>query len=88
VSFVDAYALVYAAVRNAPFRDRARDALARLGAGDPLSVSHQILREYIAVMTRPQIWGKALTLTEATRILRHFVQRFTVFEDALQCGIG
>jgi predicted nucleic acid-binding protein len=45
VSFVDTNILVYAAVRNAPFHDRARDALARLGAGEPLSVSHQILRE-------------------------------------------
>jgi len=34
-------------------------------------------------MTRPQIWGKALTLTEATADTAAFVQRFTVFEDGL-----
>jgi predicted nucleic acid-binding protein len=81
VSFVDTNVLVYATARNAPFRDRARAALARLATDDPLSVSRQILREYIAVMTRQQIWGKALTLAEATADAATFVQQFTVLED-------
>jgi predicted nucleic acid-binding protein len=81
VSFVDTNVLVYATARSAPFRDRARAALARLAAGEPLSVSRQILHEYIAVMTRQQTWGKALTLAEATADAASFVRRFTVLED-------
>jgi predicted nucleic acid-binding protein len=81
VSFVDTNVLVYATASSAPFRDRARVALAPLAAREPLSISRQILREYIAVMTRQQIWGKALTLTEATGDAAAFVRRFSVLED-------
>ena|SRR5271163_4069018 len=63
------------------FRDRGRVALARLAAGEPLAVSRQILCEYFAVMTRQQIWGKALTLADAAADAATFVQRFTVLED-------
>ena len=74
MSFVDTNVLVYATAHRAPFRNRARAALARLAAGEPLSVSRQILREYIAVMTRPQTWGKALTVAEATADTAAFVR--------------
>jgi predicted nucleic acid-binding protein len=49
---------------------------------EPMSVSPQILREYIAVMTRQQIWGKALTTTEAAVDAATFAARFTVLEDS------
>jgi predicted nucleic acid-binding protein len=81
VSFVDTNVLVYATASSAPFRDQARAALARLAADEPLSLSRQILREYIAVMTRQQIWGKALTPTEAAADAATFAHRFTVLED-------
>lgn len=81
MSFVDTNILVYAAARGAPLHERARNALARLTVSEPLSISRQILREYIAVMTRPQIWGKPLTLAEATTDTTAFLQRFTVLED-------
>jgi len=45
VSFIDTNVLVYSAVNNAPFRDRARNALARFGSSRPLLISRQILRE-------------------------------------------
>jgi predicted nucleic acid-binding protein len=60
VSFVDTNVLVYATAVGAPFRVQARAALARLAIGGTLSVSRQVLREYIAVMTRQQNWGKPL----------------------------
>jgi predicted nucleic acid-binding protein len=81
VSFIDTNALVYATARNAAFRDQARAALSRLAVDEPLAVSGQILREYIAVMTRQQIWGKALTPIEAAADAATFVDRFTVLED-------
>jgi predicted nucleic acid-binding protein len=81
VSLVDTNVLVYATASSAPFRDRARAALVRLAADEPLSVSRQILREYVAVMTRPQTWGKALSLAEAMTDAAVFERRFTVLED-------
>ena len=81
MSFVNTNILVYATARSAPFRDRSRAALSRLAASEPPAVSRQILREYIAVMTRQQIWGKALTLAEATADADAFVRRFRVLED-------
>jgi predicted nucleic acid-binding protein len=81
VSFVDTNVLVYAAARGAPRRDRARTALAGMAAGEPLSLSRQILREYIAAMTREQTWGQPLALAEATADAAAFVQRFVILED-------
>jgi predicted nucleic acid-binding protein len=81
VSFVDTNVLVYATAVGAPFRVQARAALARLATGGTLSVSRQILREYIAVMTRQQNWGKPLALSEATADTTAFIRRFTVLED-------
>ena len=81
MTFVDTNVLVYATARSAPFREQARATLSRLAADEALSVSRQILREYVAVMTRQQIWGKALTPTEAAADAATFAARFTVLED-------
>jgi toxin-antitoxin system PIN domain toxin len=81
VSFVDTNVLVYATAHSAPFHDQARAALSRLAVDEPLSLSRQILREYIAVVTRQQIWGKALTPAEAAADAATFSHRFTVLED-------
>ena len=81
MSFVDTNVLAYATATSAPFRDRARAALVRLAADEQLSVSLQILREYVAVMTRPQTWGRALSLAEAMTDAAVFERRFTILED-------
>lgn len=79
MTFVDTNLLVYSTAIGAPFRERARAALARnLG---PVSVSRQVLREYIAVVTRPQAWGQALTPSTAFADTEMFLQRFTLLED-------
>ena len=81
MSFVDTNVLVYATARSAPLRGRALTALADAAAGEPLSLSRQILREYIAAMTRQQSWGQPLTLTEAIADAAAFMQRFVILED-------
>ena len=81
MSFVDTNVLVYSTARGAPFQERARAALARLVTDEPLVISRQILREYLAVMTRQQVWGKALSLTEAIADTLVFAQRSAVLED-------
>ncbi len=81
MSFIDTNVLVHATADGAPFRLEARAALARLAAADPLVLSRQVLREYLAVMTRPQAWGKPLKLAEATADTETFARRFAVLED-------
>lgn len=81
MSFVDTNILVYSTAAGSPFQARARAALASRVAGEELCLSRQILREYLAVMTRPQAWGKALSLSEATADTVLFMRRFTVIED-------
>lgn len=50
--FVDTNVWIYASVPNAPLHQRAREALD--GATTPLWTSRQVLREFLAVMSRPQ----------------------------------
>lgn len=81
MSFVDTNVLVQSTATNAPFHAAARAALARLRASGPVAISRQVPREYLAAVTRPQSWAKALTLAEATADTDRFVQRFAVLED-------
>jgi len=83
VSFVDTNILVHATAAGSPFHTRAREALARLAANGPLAISQQVLREYLAVTTRPQVWAKPLTLAEALADTDSFSRRFTILEDGL-----
>jgi predicted nucleic acid-binding protein len=78
LSFVDTNVLVYAAAEGAPFHDKARTALIGLAANERLSISRQVLREYLAVMTRPQTWGKPLSLAEAMPDATAFADRFSI----------
>ena len=81
MTFIDTNVLVYAAADEAPLLGRARAALARAASDSPLAISRQVLREYISVMTRQQIWGKPLTLAQAVADTAEFLQQFTVLED-------
>ena len=79
--FVDTNVLVYAAVPAAPLHDRARDALAAGAAEGPLCLSRQVLREFLAVLTRPQVWARPITLAAATEAVRALEAQFDVLED-------
>ena len=81
MSFIDTNVLVYSTAVGAPFQERARAALTRDAAVAPLSLSRQVLREYVATMTRHQAWGRALPLSEALADTAVFVQRFLTLED-------
>jgi predicted nucleic acid-binding protein len=81
LTFIDTNVLVHAAVEGAPFVDRARAALASNAADTPAAISRQILREYISVVTRSQVWGKPLTLAQAIADAADFIRRFAVLED-------
>lgn len=81
MSVVDTNVLVHASVPTSPEHARARAALARLVAHDPVAVTRQILREYLSAVTRPQAWARAATLAEATAETDGFIQRFVVLDD-------
>jgi predicted nucleic acid-binding protein len=75
--FVDTNVLVYAAVAQAPLHQQAQSALQSLRqANVPMWISPQVIREYLAVMTRPQTFGQPLSAADAARDAEVFVRRF------------
>jgi predicted nucleic acid-binding protein len=81
VTFIDTNMLVHAAADASPLLDRARAAFARAAANGPVTISRQVLREYLSVMTQQQIWRKPLTLAQAVADTAGFVRQFAVLED-------
>ena len=80
--FIDTNVLVKARVRGAPDHDAARDSLKRAFL-DPesLRISRQVVREYLAVVTRPNTWPVAITLQEALDDVSRLTRSFEVLED-------
>jgi predicted nucleic acid-binding protein len=81
MSFIDTNVLVYSMATRAPFRDRARVALGKFASEEKLFISRQVLREYLAVVTRQQTWGDALSLNVALADAEIFRRRFRILED-------
>ncbi len=81
MSVVDTNVLVHSTAARSPSHTQARDALARLASSEPVAVTRQVLREYLAATTRPQSWSKAFTLKEATDDTDEFARRFAVLDD-------
>ena len=46
-----------------------------------MKISRQVIREYLAVVTRPQIWSGALTSDEALRDVNWLLSDFEILED-------
>lgn len=81
MSFIDTNVLIYATAEGAPFQDKARAALSGLAVTETLTISRQVLREYLATMTRPQTWAKPLSMTDALADAVAFSNRFGILED-------
>ena len=80
--FVDTNILIKSRIREAPDHDDARTALDRaFREAEPLRVSRQILREYLAVVTRPQTWVIGLTREEALADVERLLGIFEMLED-------
>ena len=67
---------------GAPHEDAARALLARASreATRPC-ISRQVLREYLAVTTRPQRWAQPLPLPAALADVASFQRAFRILED-------
>ncbi len=87
MTFIDTNVLVYSTAESAPFHQQARAALAREATAGPLAISRQVLREYLATVTRPQT-GAGLDLAEAVEDAEAFARRFTVLEGGPATWIG
>ena len=78
---MDTNILVSARIARAPHHDIAREQLIRARASGEIRVSRQILREYLAVLTRPQPWQIRITLADALDDIQRFNDRLVVLED-------
>ena len=80
--FVDTNVLVYANQKRSAFHIEALALLERAGQeGATPWISRQVLREYLATVTRPQGGEPALPMVVALARVRSFAARFEVAED-------
>ena len=80
--FIDTNVLVYSRILEAPYHAVARASLERaFRSPEPLRISRQVIREYLAVVTRPQVWTVAMTREEALEDVTRLTDSFEVLED-------
>ncbi len=80
--FVDTNVLVKARILEAPEHEVARASLERaFEEPEPLRISRQVLREYLAVVTRPQTWLAPIPLEIALDDVERLVATYEILED-------
>ena len=80
--FIDTNVLVNAMAEDAPDHSIARSRLARANENfEPLRISRQILREYLAVVTRAQHGGETASRIAALNDVSRFASEFEILED-------
>ncbi len=80
--FVDTNVLIYANLALSPFYPAAIGALQALHvAKAPIWISRQVLREYLAAMTRPGALTGSIAAAELAADIRSFSEQFFVAED-------
>ena len=80
--FIDTNVLVTARIPDAPDHRAARASLERAFRDpEPLRISRQVIREYLAVVTRPQTWPVGITRDEALDDVSRLTRSFEILED-------
>ena len=80
--FIDTNVFVYSRTLKDPHHDTAREQLElALQSGEPLRISRQVLREYLAAVTRPQAWSIAVSREEALADVERLMAGFEILED-------
>jgi predicted nucleic acid-binding protein len=80
--FLDTNILVYATVSAAPLHAAAlRAVVDREQAGAELWVSRQVLREYLAVLTRPQTFTPPIPIAGLVAQIIRLEQRFQIADE-------
>ena len=80
--FADTNAIVRAEFELAPEHEIAKMTLeTEIESGRLIYISRQIVREYLAVVTRLQPWSPPLSMSDALERARSLMNRFTILED-------
>ena len=80
--FLDTNVLVRARFEAAPSRNLARRRMREAGeSGEALRISRQVLREYLATVTRPQTWSPVIGMEAALAHLAVLETVFDILED-------
>ncbi len=80
--FIDTNILINVRVLEAPQRDIVRTNLKRaFDSPENLRISRQIIREYLAVITRPQIWPVPITRADALEDASRLLEIYEMLED-------
>jgi predicted nucleic acid-binding protein len=80
--FVDTSVLIQAAITSAPLHGAAVARLAALGGtGVEFWISRQVIRKYLAVLSRPQAYTAALAPVELAADVVRFQAQFRIAED-------
>ena len=80
--FLDTNILVYAVSSRAPLHQRASEELQRRHeSGQELWVSRQVLREYLAALSRPQTYSQPKPIRELVADVRFFLRHFRIAEE-------
>jgi predicted nucleic acid-binding protein len=80
--FLDTNVLVYASLKGSPFSTAARTRLTELeDTGSSLWISRQVLREFLAVTTRPGTIAPEPTVLELLQSVRQFESSFLIADE-------
>ena len=80
--FIDTNVLVNSRIPGAPHHEAARAGQERAFQDrEPLKISRQVIREYLAVVTRPQTWPVAITREEALEDVSRLTNISQILED-------
>ena len=80
--FVDTNVLVFARFQEAPGHRLARQHIQDVGeSGEALHISRQVLREYLATVTRPQPWSPPIAMEPALADIAALENAFEILED-------
>lgn len=83
--FFDTNVLIYSAVAHVPQHTAAVRALQAF-LGRPRWISRQVLREYLATLSRPQGFGAPAPMAVLTQQVEQFEQVFLVADETAQVG--
>ena len=82
--FIDTNILIYANVAESPFHESALRAIEfYYKEGYELWISRQVLREYLAILTRPNLFTNPKPVSILIDRIRYFESRFLIAEDSL-----
>jgi len=85
---IDTNVLVRAQFESAPTHGLARHRITEAGeSGETLYISRQVIREYLATVTRPQPWSPPETMNNALRHVAEFEMTFEILEDGPRVAV-